>query len=594
MENGSMKEMKILSGIVGAPGVVVGTAKIIDRSLFQVTGRKIRPEQVDSEIKRFELARKASKVQLREALSKVKRSDHRIIIESHLMLAEDVVLFEGVIEDISERQISAEQAVIHVMESAKEAMDDIEEDFLRERATDIEHVTTRILRNLTGIVQESLETVYIPSIVVARDLSPADMAHADRDVILGIITDVGGSTSHTSILARGMNIPAIVGTESATREIKDGDPIILDAMDGRVLIRPTQEVIDEFREKQRFFKEEAVELLKYKDLPSVTKDSRPVEISANIELPQEAKMVMNTGIRSVGLFRSEFLYLTSSKMPSEDEQFLSYKSVLEQFGKGNPVTIRTLDVGADKVLPGEIFHPEANPALGVRAIRFSIQHPQVFKAQLRALFRASIYGTLRIMFPMICGLGEVRRAKEFVKEVKYELNAEGIPYDEDVKIGIMMEVPSASLMADVLAKEVDFFSIGTNDLIQYMLAVDRVNEHVNYLYTPLHPSVIRVIHEIVRKGHEAGIEVGMCGKMASEIHYTMLLVGLDLDVLSMPVYSALKIKRFLRNIKYSEARRFADDILQLSCSADVTQHLQQEMSCRFPTLFPADYWEHEH
>ena len=509
-----------------------------------------------------------------------------------MMLTADEVLFEDVQELIEQEHINAEWAISKVIDDVIKPLNEQDEQYLKERRTDLEHVSRRLLRNLIGLHQERLDTIRQPVIVVAHDLSPADMAHINREFVLGIITDAGGSTGHTSILARGMNIPALVGVDVATTEIRSGSPVVLDAVDGRVIANPPEEILQEFTAKLDLYKAEKIELLQYKDLPSVTKDNHPVVISANIELPEEIPIMLDHGIRSIGLFRSEFLYLTSDHIPSEEEQFVLYKNALEKVGPGNPVTIRTLDLGMDKVVPDFAGDREANPALGVRAIRFSLMRIDVFKDQLRALLRASIYGSLRIMFPMICGLNEVRRAKEILQEVRDDLDRAGIPYAKDIEIGIMMEVPSAALIADVLAKEVDFFSIGTNDLIQYMLAVDRVNERVNYLYTPLHPSVLRLIDEIVRKGHEAGIKVSMCGEMAGQIHFTMLLVGLGLDELSMPVSDSLKIKWFMRNITFSEAKEFARQILSLSCSSDVESYLHDQMSCRFPELFPAGYWEH--
>lgn len=591
MGESSISEMKIIPGMIGAQGIRVGKAFIHNRAKFSVPKRYIPDDRIQSEVKRFKDARQNSLDQLHKALVKVSRRDHRIIIESHMMLTADEVLFEDVQDLIEQEKITAEWAVSKVIEEVIKPLNEQDIQYLKERRTDLEHVSSRLIRNLLGIIPRSLESLTEPAIVVSHDISPADMAHVKREYVLGIITETGGSTGHVSILARGMNIPTLVGVEDVASEIRSGSPIILDAIDGKVILRPTPEIVEEFLNKKKIFEAERVELLKLKDLPSVTRDNHEVTISANIEFPDEIPVVLDHGIHSIGLFRTEFVYITSQRIPNEKDQYQIYKQVAEKIGVENPVTVRTLDLGADKILPGFFHEKEANPALGSRAIRFSLNRPDIFKVQLRAILRASVHGKLKIMFPMISGLGEVRQAKSILEEVKNELRQNDVPFDENIKVGIMMEVPSAALIADVLAKEVDFFSIGTNDLIQYMLAVDRINENVNYLYTPLHPSVLRVIDEVVRKGHEGGIKVSMCGEMAGEIHYLMLLVGLGLDELSMPVASTLKIKWFLRNISYSECKQFAKNILSLTYSADVENYLHDQMSCRFPEIFPASFWK---
>ena len=586
-----METMKILPGLVGAKGVVVGTAHILARRKVMIPKRKILASEFSTEVERFKNARRQSINQLHEALVKASRKDHRIIIESHMMLTTDEVLFEEVQDRIEQQKINTEWALERVMSEVLKPLNDQDEQYFRERRTDLEHVTRRLQNNLLGLKPINLGDIREPVILVAHDISPADMAHIKREFIIGIITDVGGSTGHSAILARGMRIPYLVGVENATSQIRSGTTVILDAIDGKAIVDPPQEIVQEFQNKRKLFAAKTEQLLKYKDLPSVTLDNHSVVISANIELAEEVPIMLDYGIHSVGLFRTEFSYLTSSKIPDEEEQYLLYKSVLQKVGPQNPVTMRTLDVGADKVLPDYSVDREANPALGARGIRFSQMRPDIFRQQIRALLRASVHGDLRVMFPMISTLGEVLRAKEVISDIQNDLDKEGIEYNQDIQIGIMMEVPSAALIADVLAKEVDFFSIGTNDLIQYMMAVDRVNVHVNYLYSALHPSILRVIDEIVRKGHEAGLKVSMCGEMAGEIHFLMLLVGLGLDELSMPVTSTLQIKQFLRNLRYYECMSFAQDILSLGSSADVRNHLFQVMSCRYPEIFPAEYWD---
>ena len=592
MSDLNMVDMKILPGIIGAEGVAVGPAHVLDRAHIKVPRRNILPDQVQREFQRFTDARQKSLDQLQEAIVRVSRRDHRLIIETHMMLTADEMLFEDVSDLIERELICTEWAVDKVIAEVIKPLNEQDEEYLKERVTDLEHVSNRLQRNLIGLTLERLDAIREPVVVVTHDLSPADMAQVKSEFVLGIITDVGGSTGHTAILARGMNIPTLVGVKGATTEIRSGATVVLDAFEGRAIVNPPEELVGDFLAKKKLFEAQKVELLKYKDLPSVTKDHHPVMISANIELPEEISTMLDHGIPSIGLFRSEFLYLTSASIPTEQEQFELYRDTLQKVGPGNSVTIRTLDLGADKILPDYTKDREANPALGVRAIRLSLMRVDVFKDQLSALLRASAFGKLRIMFPMICGVGEVRRAKEILEEVRADLRKKGIAFDENIEIGIMIEVPSAAMIADVLAREVDFFSIGTNDLIQYTLAVDRINEHISYLYTPLHPAVLRLINDVVRKGHEAGIRVSMCGEMAGQIHFTMLLVGFGLDELSMPVSAALKIKWFLRNITLTESKEFAKNILSLKCSADVENYLHEQMSGRFPELFPADYWKH--
>ncbi len=591
MTNNNVENMKILKGIIGAKGVVVGAAYIIAQEKIMVPKREMEADKIENEIERFKVARRQSIDQLHEALVKASRKDHRLIIETHMMLTSDEVLFEEVQEYIEDQKINAEWALEKVLKDVIKPLTEHDEQYYQERRGDIEQIFKRLQSNLLGMKQLSLGTIKEPVIIVTHDLSPAEMAHIKREFVLGIITDVGGRTGHTSILARSMRIPTLVGTEGATSEIRSGTYVILDAIDGRVIIDPTDDIIKEFENKKKFFEDKTTQLLKTKDLPAVTLDNHTVDISANIELIEEVPIMHDYGIRSIGLFRTEFLYLSRSKLPSEEDQYKLYKSVLESVGPDNSVTMRTLDVGADKVLPDYSPNKEANPAMGSRGIRFSQMRQDIFRQQIRALFRAGVHGNLKIMFPMIATLGEVRRAKDVIEDVKIRLTKEGLEFNENIEVGIMVEVPSAALIADVLAKEVDFFSIGTNDLIQYMMAVDRVNEHLNYLYSALHPSVLRVIDEVVRKGHQSGIRVSMCGEMAGDLHFLPLLVGLGLDELSMTVSSTLHVKELLRKLTYDECVSYTRDILSLGSSEDVRKHLHQMMSCKFPETFPSEYWK---
>jgi phosphotransferase system enzyme I (PtsI) len=500
------------------------------------------------------------------------------------MIMEDEVVLQDVAGTIEKDRINAEWALKNVFDRFKRTFDEIDDEILRDRKSDLDHICRRILQNLMGVRAEGQLQIDDDVVLVAHDLSPYDMAHVDRERVFGLAVDIGGNTSHLAILARAIGIPAVVGLEEATSEVKSGDLVILDGIAGTMIINPTEPVIEDYQKRKRRFEKIERELHTLVPLPARTKDGFPITLSANIELPEEIPTMLAHGVRSIGLVRSEYLYLTAHQLATEEQHLAFYKEILQRVAP-NPVTIRTLDVGGDKFLAQFGIPREANPALGLRAIRFCLAKRQVFRLQLRALAQAGVHGNLRIMFPMISGLEEVQQAKEVFEDVLTELEREGTPVRRDVKLGIMIEVPSAAAIADVLAKEVDFFSIGTNDLIQYALAIDRVNEHVSYLFRPLHPAVLRTVRDVVRAGHDAGIEVGICGEMAGEPLYLPLLLGLGLDELSMNTISVLKVKRVLLATTMDDARALARDALALRTAGDVERFVVGEMKRRFPEDF---------
>jgi phosphotransferase system enzyme I (PtsI) len=443
---------------------------------------------------------------------------------------------------------------------------------LKERKTDIDYIGERIAANILGRKQQDTLTIKEKSIIVAHNLSPADTANLDVGVVMGFVTNVGGKTSHTAIIARALKIPSVVGLEKVTKEIKSGDTIIVDGILGVVIIRPTAKTLQKYYKKKQKYDLLGKELFKYKDLPAETPDGFHVKLLANIELVEELPSVLEYGAEGIGLYRTEFLYLNRKELPSEDEHFKVYEKVIKKIFP-HPVTIRTIDLGGNEFLSRIDLADEMIPIMGLRAIRLCLKEVNIFKTQLRAILRASAFGEIKVLFPMISGMEEIFQIKEILDELKNELTKESIPFNPHIKIGIMIEIPSAATIADLLAKEVDFFSIGTNDLIQYTLAIDRVNEHVSYLYNPLHPAVIRLIKTIVEAAHSNGIEVAICGEMAGEPLYLPLLLGI------------LKMKKILRSITCKECNEIMKGLDQFKTGLEMENFMKQEMKKRFPEDF---------
>lgn len=576
-------ENLVIEGIGISPGIVMGRVRLINRKKVEVTAREIREEDVAFEIKRFEEAVKKSKNQLLKVKKKIfgeEKNDHLFIIDVHLMMLEDKMLLEDTIRNIRTERVNAEWALTMVVDELKKMFQNIDDYYLRERSGDINYVGEMILRNLSGEEHEKISKIEEKVVVVAHDLSPADTAQMNKEHIVAFATDIGGKTSHTAIIARALEIPAVGGLEEITGRVITGDHIIVDGLAGKVIINPGKKLFREYLNKQQRYDYIEKEIHKYADLPAVTPDGKRLRIAGNIEIMEEIPSLLSHGAEGIGLYRTEFLYMNRSTPPSEEEHFDTYRDVIEKVSP-NPVTIRTFDLGMDKMVPFFENPLELNPALGLRSIRFSLKERDVFKVQLRAILRASAYGRVKIMFPMISGVDELREAKAVLKEAKDELAKEGITFDKSVETGIMIEVPSATYIADILAKEVDFFSIGTNDLIQYSLAIDRVNEHVAYLYEPLHPAVLRMVKSIVHAGHNAGIKVGMCGEMAGDPVYSIVLLGLGLDTLSMSAFSIPRVKKVLRNIASEDARLIADKALSLSTAKEIREYIHSEIENRF-------------
>ncbi|APG28963.1 phosphoenolpyruvate--protein phosphotransferase [Syntrophotalea acetylenivorans] len=583
-----MVEDITLFGIGASPGIAIGASYVLDRKRIKPVERKISASEVSEEIKAFRDAVRVSKKQLEDVKQGVadrRLAEHLHIIDTHLLILEDQLLVDDSIALIESDLINAEWALKRTLDKFRIVFDAIEDEYLRDRRSDIDSVGERLLRNLIGADQQSLAELERKSIVVAHDLSPADTMQMDKKRVIGFITDVGGRTAHTAILARSLGIPAVVGLESATALVREGMPVIIDGTSGIVILNPSQATFKEYLEKKQLYEYLEQELLSYRELAAETLDGHSITLRGNVELAEEVDLALREGAKGVGLYRTEFLFMNRERIPDEEEQYLAYREVVERMAP-HPVTIRTLDVGGDKLVTDIDLSDEANPALGLRAIRFSLQEGKLFNTQLRAILRASAHGQVRILFPMITGLAEIRSCKNLLEEVKAELAAEGYAFDADIQIGIMIETPSAVLIAELLAQEVDFLSVGTNDLIQYCLAIDRGNEHVAYLYEPLHPAVLRALQMVCRAGQSAGIEVGICGEMAAEPLYALVLLGLGFDELSMNAPYLPRVKRIIRQARRSEALELVTELLQFGTAPEVASCLQKEMQQRFPGIFP--------
>ena len=584
----SIKSDLLLKGTGVSPGIIIGKAFLFYPSEIEVSTILLNTEdEINQEIDRCKLSLNESKKQLLIIKKEVEHKKHkeaRYIIDAQILILEDKLLTENIISTIKEKRIDAASAVRDTMRVLSKSFDDVGDEYLKERKSDIDYIGERITRNILGRKRQDLSNIKEESIIVANDLSPADTANLDVDVVKGFVTNAGGKTSHTAIMARALEIPSVVGLEKVTEEVYNGDTIIVDGTIGVVIIRPTSETLRNYSEKKQKYEQLEKELFKHKDLPAETPDGYQIKLLANIELVEELSSVLEHGAEGIGLYRTEFLYLNRKGLPSEEEHFNIYKKVIETIAP-HTETIRTLDIGGDKFLSRIDLAEEMNPVMGLRAIRFCLKEVRIFKTQLRAILRASAFGELKVLFPMISGVQEIIQIKEILEELKNELKKEGMPFNPHIKIGIMIEIPSAATIADLLAKEVNFFSIGTNDLIQYTLAIDRVNEHVSYLYNPLHPAVIRLIKTVVEAAHNNGIEVVMCGEMAGEPLYLPILLGLGIDELSMNPLCILRIKKTLRAITYRESQEFVKVLDRFKTDSEIENFMKQEMKKRFPEEF---------
>lgn len=576
----------VLKGIPASPGIAIGQVHFLRSDVSTVPPRKIAPAEVEPEIRRLEQAidqTRAAMQQSRQRATAMAGGAVGRIFDAHLLILEDQEFQKEVRERIIREQFATEFIVHDVMEHTIEFLEKQKGELFRERAADVRDVRSQLLRFLQGAGETPVDHPDEPSILVAVNLSPTDTLHIDRKSIRGIATDLGGLTSHTAILAHSFEIPAVVGLGDVSARVRSGQTLILNGNSGKVIVAPTAASLREYQAKYERYQRFLANLSGLRDLPAQTSDGHPIELHGNIELPLEVQSVREHGGTGVGLFRSEYLFLARGSPPSEEEQFEAYFKSAEGIWPG-PMTIRTFDLGGDKLGPGLSTQPERNPFLGWRAIRVSLSQPDLFRTQLRAILRASVKKNVRIMFPLIASLWEVREAKRVLTEVKTELSREGVPFDEKIAVGIMIEVPSAVIVADQLAREADFFSIGTNDLIMYTLAADRGNEMVAEYYDGYHPAVLRLIHDTVQRGHGAGISVGLCGEMAADPLATVLLIGLGINEFSVPPGVIPEIKKIIRSVSTADSRAIATEALKLPSAEEVRGFLETEMKRRFADL----------
>jgi phosphotransferase system enzyme I (PtsI) len=581
------KKTQFIKGIGVTPQIIVGKAHVLDRGKIEAPARVLPEFQVPQEIERFREAIEDSKKQLQNAKERLMGEDAvglSYILDAHLLLLDDKNVIQNTIDTIEQSWINSEWALKINLDRIRKVFDSIGDEYLKSRKTDLDYIEQRILRNLMGKPTETLSQIKEEVIVVAHDLSPADTAQMAKDKVTAFVTDMGGKTSHTAIMARSLDIPAVVGAETATQSIDTGDPLIVDGVTGVVVINPSPEIIQEYQERQQIRQRMERDLFQYRDLPAETLDGYRVRILANIELIDEIPSVLDHGAEGIGLYRTEYLYLNRKELPTEEEHFEAYRRVAEEI-RPHPAIIRTLDIGGDKFISQLDLADEMNPAMGLRAIRFSLKEVDIFKTQLRAMLRASAFGKIKILLPMISGVTEIRQVKKILNEVRSTLIAEKIPFDSHIEIGIMIEVPSAVAIADILAKEVDFFSIGTNDLIQYTLAIDRVNESVTHLYEPLHPSILRLVRDVVQAAHEQGIRVAMCGEMAGDPLYVPILLGLELDDLSMNPLSIFRVKKILRTYTFRECKELVKASLRLATPEEIEDLVRTSLKQKLPDEF---------
>ena len=568
----------MISGILASPGIVFGKALLIKEDEIVVNRQKIKTDQIDKEVKRFLDGRAKTSAQLKAI--KIKASEHfgkekEAIFDGHLMLLEDEELEQEIIAIIKANRASAEAAVYSVIDTQAKALEAINDEYLRERAIDIRDIGKRLLRNILAMPIIDLSNLSEEVILVAVDLTPSETAQLNLNKVLGFVLDQGGRTSHTSIMARSLELPAIVGTGNITQKVSNGDYVILDALNNQIYINPEPAVIEDLKVLQHQYAKEKRELATLKELPAMTLDGHQIKICANIGTVRDVDGAKRNGAEGIGLYRTEFLFMDRDSLPSEEEQFQAYKKVAESMHSTGAIIVRTMDIGGDKNLPYMNFPKEDNPFLGWRAIRIGLDRKEILHAQLRAILRASAFGKLHIMYPMIISVEEVSMLKFELDMLKAQLREEGNAFNDGIAVGVMVETPSAAVIAHHLAKEVDFFSIGTNDLTQYTLAVDRGNKLISHLYNPMSPAVLKLIKKVIDASHAAGKWTGMCGELAGDERATLLLVGMGLDEFSMSAISIPRIKKIIRNTNFSDAKALAEEALAQPTTEKVMNLLNQ-------------------
>lgn len=553
----------ILNGIAASSGVAIGKVFVLEEDEFLITKKEISGAQIKQELSRLKDAMEKTRLELvanQKELNKVLGENYAKIADAHLLILNDPMI-KNEIEKLLNKGVNAEYAIHKVVDNFSKTFDSIDNEYFRERKHDLLDVARKVMRNLFGKAKKSLTDLEEDSIIVAKNLTPADTVNMKEVMVKGFVTEIGGKTSHTALVAQSLEIPAVVGLKDITHKVKQGMPIIVDGNLGLVIFDPSQETVENYKREYEIQISKKKELEKFKDLPAVTTDGREVILGANIENPEEVRAALRHGANAIGLYRSEFLYISKKTMPTEEEHYKNYSKVAKMM-MPYEVIIRTMDLGGDKIARLGLMNVgrETNPFMGLRAIRFCLKYPDIFKTQLKGILRASVHGNIKIMYPMISRISEIRQANKILEKAKEELRKEGKPFKENIEVGVMIEVPSAAIISDIIAKEVDFLSIGTNDLIQYTMAVDRVNADVAHLYEPMHPAILRLLKNIIDSAHAAGKNVGMCGEMAGDPLYTVILLGLGLDEFSMSAVQIPKVKKIIRNISKTEAKKLVEQL----------------------------------
>ncbi|EIA4797246.1 phosphoenolpyruvate--protein phosphotransferase [Staphylococcus pseudintermedius] len=559
----------IIKGIAASDGVAIAKAYLLVEPDLSFSNEKT--DQPEAEVQKFNEALNNSKIELTKIRNHAEEqlgADKAAIFDAHLLVLDDPELIQPIEEKIKNESASAPQALTEVTQNFITIFESMDNEYMKERAADIRDVAKRVLAHILGVELPNPSIIDESVIIVAHDLTPSDTAQLNKQYVQGFVTNIGGRTSHSAIMSRSLEIPAVVGTKSISESVQQGDMVIVDGLTGDVIVNPSDDEIKSYQHKRESFFADREALKQLRDEPSKTLDGHEVELAANIGTPNDLEGVHNNGAEGIGLYRTEFLYMGRDNMPTEDEQFEAYKKVLESM-EGKRVVVRTLDIGGDKELPYLNLPEEMNPFLGYRAIRLCLDQPEIFRPQLRALLRASAYGKLNIMFPMVATIQEFRDAKALLLEEKENLKQEGVEVSDDIELGIMVEIPATAALADVFAKEVDFFSIGTNDLIQYTMAADRMSERVSYLYQPYNPSILRLIKQVIDASHQEGKWTGMCGEMAGDETAIPLLIGLGLDEFSMSATSILKARRQIKDLSRTEMVQLADRALNCATVDEV-------------------------
>ncbi|NIR48726.1 phosphoenolpyruvate--protein phosphotransferase [candidate division KSB1 bacterium] len=576
----------VLKGIAASPGIAISKVFLLRGEAVKIDTTQVESSELEAEVQKFNNAIQKAKNELRALQNRVAQrigQESAKIFDVHQLLLEDSIIIEETLDAIKKENKSAGHAFYDTMQKYQNTLDESSVEYFQGRISDLKDVKRRVIRHIQGDRTDYLSKLEGSAVIVARDLTPSDTVMLDKRKVLGFATDLGGRFSHVAIMARSMEVPAVAGLRRLSSLVQEGDRLIIDGNAGKVIIHPDEKTLTQYRRLQEKYYEVEQRLSIIRDLPCITLDGKEIELSANLEFSDEVESAKSHGANGIGLYRSDYIYLAKKDLPTEEEQFEEYSKIVKEF-PNDPVIIRTMDLGGDKHPQSILIPPEENPFLGWRAVRISLEREDIFNVQLRAILRASVFGNVKILIPMISSLQEILECKTALEKAKSELREEDIPFNPDIDVGVMIEVPSAALLADKIAREVDFLSIGTNDLVQYLLAVDRGNERIAYLYKHLHPAVLRMIKDIIIAGHQQGVWVGMCGEMASDPLATLILVGLDLDEFSVSPFYLPEIKKIIRSVDHSEAERIAERVLEFETACEVEKFMTRIMRKNFKDL----------